>query len=483
MLGVSNSYKLAVKRPSRTFKSSIRINGNIYSDTEIIKFDYEEHLYQQDVFTIGTAIMASIEVELLYSQKVVDDFQNGAEFKVEVGLETNTNIFEFVPLGVFVVEDIERSNLSFKIVAYDRMCRTEQMYYTSLEYPATLSDIVCEITDNLGLTLATKEFINYDFVVNSSPDFTDLTFREVLRQIGELTGGYSRINRQGELEFFNIDVDSGNAYHFASDDSYSTDIIYDQLSSDDSNSIATYTVNHNASGELFGDECIYNEVAIITHDNFSTDYYSITADNYISLTSKMFFISKIDKLVIEDESESVSVGKGSNAYYITDNIFCSQDKSKALEEIYGVLNNISFIPYELKTQGDPAVQSGDKVTIRGKGSIINTLVTSRKLTYSGGIVEEYKAVGKNEQNKSAYNHKNKLSKLSVNESGRYLFANVVCGFGETVIKLPNEWSGKTYDVVGVVKKEFGDYKIDSRHDSLIVTTNSDNVLNIEIKLK
>lgn len=483
MLGVSNSYRLAIKRPSRTFKSNIIINGNVYSDSEIINFSYEEHLYQQDTFTIGTAIMGSIEVELLYSQRVVDDFKEGEEFRVEIGLETNTNIFEFIPLGVFAVEDIEKNNLSFKVTAYDRMCRAERDYYTSLEYPATLYDITQEIADNLSLILVTSEFINHDYVVSAMPDFTDFTFREVLRYIGELTGGYSRINRNGELEFFNIDVDSGNGYNFTSNDAYSTDIIYDELSSDDSNSIATYTVNHNSSNELFSDEILYNDVTIITHDNFSTDYYSITADNYISLTSKMFFISKINQLVIEDEVDHASIGTGNNAYYITDNIFCSQNKSKALEGIYSVLNEVSFIPYELKTQGDPAIQTGDKVTIRGKGSIINTLVTSRKLTYSGGIVEEYKAIGKNEQTKATYNHTKKKAMLSVDESQRYLFADVFCRQGETVIQLPNEFVNRRYDVVGVSKREFGDYKIVCRNGSIVVVTTADNVLNIEIKFK
>ncbi len=483
MLGVSNSYKLAIKQPSRTFKTNIIINDNVYSDLEIINFNYEEHLYQQDTFTIGTAIMASVEVELLYSQKVVDDFKEGEEFRIEIGLETNTNIFEIIPIGVFAVEDIEKNNLSFKITAYDRMCRTEQDYYTSLEYPTTLYDIAQEIADNLGLTLATPEFINHDYVVSAMPDFTDLSFREVLRYIGELTGGYSRINRNGWLEFFNIDVDSGNGYNFSSNDAYSTNIIYDELSSDDSHSIATYTVNHTSSTGLFSDEIIYNDVNIITRDNFSTDYYSITADNYISLTSKMFFIAKIDKLVIEDELDSAAIGNGSNAYYITDNIFCYQNKTEALQGIFNVLNDISFIPYELKTQGDPAVQTGDKVTIRGKGSIINTLVTSRKLTYSGGIVEEYSAVGKNEQNKATYNHAKRIAMLSVDESRRYLFTDIICNQGETMIKLPIGLVNQEYDVVGVSKLEFGDYKIACRNDSMVVTTNSDNVLNIEIKFK
>lgn len=479
MLGVSNSYKLAIKRPSRTFKSNIIINGNVYSDSEIINFSYEEHLYQQDSLTIGTAIMTSIEVELLYSQKVVDDFKEGKEFSVEIGVQTNTDVFEFVPLGIFIVEDIEKNDLKFKVTAYDRMSRAEVGYFTSLSYPVTLLEIVDEICDNLRLTLTTNKFINHDYIVKEMPDFDGLTFREVLRYIGELTGGYSRMSRKGELEFFNIDVDSGNGYNFASDLLYSDNILYDELSADDSNSIATYSVNNSSSRDFFSDEIFHYHTSIITHDNFSTDYYSITADNYISLTSKMFFISKIDRLVIEDERDFVANGTGSNAYYITDNIFCSYGKNRAIQAIYDVLNNISFIPYELKTQGDPALQAGDKITIRGKGSIINTLVTSRKLTYSGGVVEEYKAVGKNEANKPTYTYSNARSESLADNSKRYLFNNIRCEKGETLLEIP----GGLCDVVGVAKKEFGDYRIDCKDGYLIIETDSDNVLNIEVKLK
>lgn len=483
MLGVSNSYKLAIKQPSRTFKSTIAINENVYTDLEILNFSYDEHLYQQDTFTIGTAIMASVEIELLYSQKVVDDFKEGTEFRIDIGIETNTDIFEFVSLGIFIVEDIEKNNLRFKVTAYDRMSRTEVGYSTSLSYPTTLLDIVEEIGDQLGLTLATTKFINHDYVVKTMPDFSELNCREVLRYIGELTGGYSRINRKGELEFFNIDVDSGNGYNFASETFYSDQILYDELSADDSNSIATYTINYAASNDLFSDEIIYDDVNIVNHDNFSTDYYSITTDNYISLTSKMFFISKIDKLVLEDENDSFAVGTGANAYYITDNIFCTEDKISAAQGIYNVINDISFIPYELKTQGDPALQCGDKVTIRGKGSIINTLVTSRKLTYAGGIVEEYAAIGKNEKNQPVYNHLMRQKKALSSDELRYLFTGVRCDKGKTRIVIPSEFRGKQYDVVGVCKTEFGDYKINCQMNDLIIETDTDNELTIEIKFK
>ena len=64
-----------------------------------------------------------------------------------------------------------------------------------------------------------------------------------------------------------------------------------------------------------------------------------------------------------------------------------------IENIYNVLSKISYIPYDGKLQGDPAFQAGDNIVIRDNGSLINTLITNRSLSYMGGLTEQYQAVG------------------------------------------------------------------------------------------
>ena len=48
-----------------------------------------------------------------------------------------------------------------------------------------------------------------------------------------------------------------------------------------------------------------------------------------------------------------------------------------------------------------ALQAGDSITIKNNGSLINTLITSRTLSYAGGLTEQYKAVGKSNTEKQS----------------------------------------------------------------------------------
>ena len=107
MINVSSQYKRAIKEPSRLLKSTILINNKTYSDSEIISINYDENLFMESEFSIGSAIMSSIEVELKNIQDVIDDFIEGNEFDIRLGIEVSDNNFEFISLGFFIIEDID----------------------------------------------------------------------------------------------------------------------------------------------------------------------------------------------------------------------------------------------------------------------------------------------------------------------------------------------------------------------------------------
>jgi len=58
--------------------------------------------------------------------------------------------------------------------------------------------------------------------------------------------------------------------------------------------------------------------------------------------------------------------------------------------LYSVLKNVSYTACTLKWQGDFSLDLGDKVTVDGN----DTYVLSRKLTYTGGLRENYRALQK-----------------------------------------------------------------------------------------
>lgn len=355
MLDVSSKYKRVIKNPSRLFKSLILINNKTYSDSEIFSINYDENLFMESDFSIGSANMAAIEIELKNTQDIIDDFTEGSEFEIKIGVEVSDDTFEFVSLGFFTIEDIDKTTSSIKIYTNDRMVKFEKDYITDLEFPATIKDITLDIANKAGVELKTKSFVNSDYLVPIKPDLTNITLRKALMYIAELAGGYARITRDGYLEIFNIDVSVENNFNYASEDLYTDEIINDELS------------NYNNN--------------------------TVTNANIINLSNKVYTVSKIDTLIIENSEIREEIGEGENPYYITDNLFC-QNPTAVIKNIYDVLSKISYIPFEIKTQGNPAVQAGDSITIRSNGALLNTLITSRSLSYLGGLTERYKAIGK-----------------------------------------------------------------------------------------
>lgn len=382
MIDVSAQYKKAIKEPSRLLKSLILINNKTYSDTEIFSINYNEDLFMESEFSIGSAIMSSIEVELKNTQDIIDDFLEGNEFEIKIGTETSTNTFEFVSLGFFIIEDIEKDKFSIKIYANDRMVKFEKDYITDLQFPATIKEIASDVAKKAGIKLKTDTFVNCDYIVPIKPDLTDVTLRKALMYIAELAGGYARITRDGYLEIFNIDVNVKSNFNYASEKLYTDEIINDEIGDYGCN---TFTVINYVSEILHFDEIINDETDIHNYNTF-------TGDNLITFSNKVFTISTIDKVIVEIPNVKAELGDGENVYYIVDNLFC-QNPNAVIENIYNVLSKISYIPYDGKLQGDPAFQAGDNIVIRNNGSLINTLITNRSLSYAGGLTEQYQAVG------------------------------------------------------------------------------------------
>lgn len=373
MLRTSNGYQLAIAQPSRLLKAKITINDVIYDDLDIINIQLDEELFLSDSFTIGTASMSSVEIMVKYSQRALESFFESEEMKVEVGVEVSDGVFEFISLGYFIIEDVEKNDFDITIYANDRMIKTEKDYYSHLTYPTTLGAIADEICKNTGLTLSTPSFLNSNYTLAEKPDLSNQTMRTVLSYVVELAGGYARINRNGELEIFNLVISAQNTYNYASKDRF-------------------------ANENKLDDELVGRVEGALNHNLSRT----ISTNRFISLTNKVFTISKIDELVIDCNGIQSSRGSGENIYYISDNPLCF-DPEKVIDNIYTAIKDISYIPFEMKWQGDASIQCGDSITIRNKGAIINTLLTARTLTYAGGLTEVYKASGVSKTEKSTTN--------------------------------------------------------------------------------
>lgn len=78
-----------------------------------------------------------------------------------------------------------------------------------------------------------------------------------------------------------------------------------------------------------------------------------------------------------------------------------------------------------------------------------------------------------------------VSTLETNSTDniRYVYKNITSKDNRIVLNIPNEYQGREYDIVGVAKFEFGDYRISSKEENrFIIETDREMMMNIEISI-
>lgn len=309
-----------------TFDDTLELSL-IYEDANILEMSIEETVNPGDDFELGAAPSALFKVSLIdvdeniiFEQEVI---------KPHIGLKL-TNTIEYVPLGVFIVDEIKKEKRTIKLTCFDNMVKLEKPYFSELTYPAPLNTVVQEICAKAGVTLATT-----NLPTTQIGNLSGYTLREAIGFIAAFLGGFARFNRDGQLE------------------------------------ITSYT-NSNVI---------------------------ITADNYASLDTaeRTYSIGKLTCYVGEDEEGNMQVlTAGTTGHEVV--FECPIMTQEQLNNIHATLSQLSYMPFNMEWQGNPALMAGDKITIiDAKDNTYNTLLMRQKIMYRGGLKATAEAVGKTEQ--------------------------------------------------------------------------------------
>lgn len=206
MYPVSELYKSKIKELERTFEARIQIQHSLgvlhLTDADIVggSLAYNESSQAGDDFTIGGTVASNLSITILNKPEYADFDFAGATITASVGLQVGTG-FEYVPLGVFNIDDVGKQRNSIKLKAIDNMIKFDKPYHlSSLGYPATLLQIYIDACNVCDVMPAMGSFTNSNYIVQERPD-DDLTFRDIIGYIAELSGSFARMNRAGALEF------------------------------------------------------------------------------------------------------------------------------------------------------------------------------------------------------------------------------------------------------------------------------------------
>ena len=130
---------------------------------------------------------------------------------------------------------------------------------------------------------------------------------------------------------------------------------------------------------------------------------------YKDLTYEDYSIKQIDKVTIRNSSEDVGVCypyAGENNYIIQGNVFAYDQSGSDLldvaQNIYQVVKNANFRPFDTKLFAMPWIECGDKIACYdiddlGVQTAVNFIVMSRQLCDDGMLWDSFSADGEQDQ--------------------------------------------------------------------------------------
>lgn len=208
MQNTTADYKLEINKPSRQFECKITIGNNIYTNEDLVNLTLE-YTQPQEGFAIGSTISQSLDLTLLNRGDII---YSTSQIKVEIGLKIGSTI-EYILMGIFNIDDIEKTDYTTKFTAYDNMIKFEASYYSSLGDRPTLQQVVNELSSKTGV-----EF------TGSLPAYTvskleGFTCREVLSYVASICGGNAFMTRDGKFTIKSLSeveksIDGSNYFEY-----------------------------------------------------------------------------------------------------------------------------------------------------------------------------------------------------------------------------------------------------------------------------
>ncbi|QLY78033.1 hypothetical protein [Clostridium intestinale] len=189
MYSTSAAYKTEIKKPSRSFECKITIGDRIYNNSDIVNVVIDGNIQPSDGFMIGTTVSKTLDLTLINSG---DTIYSTSQVKVEIGLKIGSTI-EYIPMGLFNIDDIEKTDYTTKITAFDNMIKFESAYFSSLGDSPTLAQVVNELASKTGVQFT-----------GSLPSYTvkkleGFTCREIVGYVASICGGNAVITRDGKF--------------------------------------------------------------------------------------------------------------------------------------------------------------------------------------------------------------------------------------------------------------------------------------------
>ena len=330
MINVTDTIKMAYEQSTTQYDKIILDNKEYYIDN----VQYCDDCYL-DGNIFGTAIARTLDFEI---ENIVD--LEKKEFEYLTGIKTENGI-EWISLGNFITQEVDPDELG-KVVtvsAMDYMLKSNVEYKTELDYSSgkvTILQVLQEACQNAGLILATTEFANADFIVDSNQFSDGSLIRQVFQAVAQISGTFAKIRYDNKL-YFITPKRTG-------------------LTVREVHTMKVKDLNKLKVAKLVGCK---NKIG-------PSDYSELTLKRNthpINLVSLGMSNVEGENVVLRDE-ESIEKD-GENSLVINDNPFAytQAKREQLITALFNVVKGFKYTSFEIVGQSKPYMETGDEVIV------------------------------------------------------------------------------------------------------------------------
>ena len=385
-------------------KSTIQYDKIKIGDKEfpISNVQYCDDCYDEgNIF--GTAIARTLDFEI---ENIVD--LEKKEFEYFTGIRVEDTV-HYISLGKFITTDVEPGDTTLinKVSSMDYMLKANIQYETKLDYSSkkvTILDVLEEASSNAGLELATKEFANSDFIVDSNQFEVDAIIRQVFQAVAGISGTFAKIRSDNKLYFITPKlIDSKK---------YTVKEVHKMLEAD-LNKLKVRTITNDL--KVLGiekestkqvDEMLVKSMNNIAVKRLTTNINEPSLEkqsDYTELVLKRnthpinvvsIGMSQVEGENITLRDEESIAEDGENYLTINDNPFAyTQEKREQLiVALYEKVKGFSYTAYELKGQCKPYLETGDPIwVLDADGAITSSFLFRFTYKSPNGLESEMSA--------------------------------------------------------------------------------------------
>ena len=320
MIEVSEKFKSYSANPKRKVEYKCLVDGVEYTDSDIIDVDIEDAIISSSDFELGAVISSKLVLSLRTSGEIA----NNAEIKPSIRFVVDGDPTEWIQQGVMYIDSRFKITTVYKFSCYDKLITATKDYFTDLEFPNTMYQILVELAYNLGIEIdeSTLEMINVAYTVSTKPEDGTYSFRDIIKFIAISHGCSARMNSIGKLDFVPFI---------------------------DRTSIKTIS---------------------------TSESWSVRELNPFKEVKKLVFNydTNLEPIIIGEGDESVTLYV--NNPWITEEI---------ANEVFTDIYDLSYNPVSFNWRCEPWIQPGDFITVQTRSESFNTLILRMRKKYKGGL--------------------------------------------------------------------------------------------------